>query len=229
MKLHEASWIVVLIAGLGLASGCGRQTGVPVDASTTSNVQQPLPFSAPTSSSDSSAAIPVSQRAKLPAGTPITVRLEKTISSANARTGDKFRAMLDEAIVIDGQTVIPHGAAVVGRVLSAKPSGRLKDPGYLRVSLTRIDVRRSSISLTTSSIFVKGGSHQRRNLAMIGGGSAAGALIGGVAGGGKGALIGTGAGAGAGTGGAYATGKKEIALGPERKLTFRLAKPLDVD
>jgi hypothetical protein len=62
---------------------------------------------------------------------------------------------------------------------------------------------------------------------MIGGGTGAGALIGGLAGGGKGALIGTAIGAAGGTGTAYATGKKEVSFGEERRLTFRLAQAVE--
>ena len=217
----------MLVLVIGLASGCARQPGVPDDTSANSDLHQPLPFAAETPA-ENSAATDGSLHAKLPAGTPIAVRLQSTLSSATAHAGDRFRGTLDEAVVLDGQMVIPRGTVVAGRVLSAKSSGRLKDPGYLRVALTRIDVRGTSVSVASSSIFVKGGSHEKRNLAMIGGGAAAGALIGGVAGGGKGALIGTGAGGAAGTAGAYGTGKNEIALGPERRLTFRLARPLDV-
>jgi hypothetical protein len=61
---------------------------------------------------------------------------------------------------------------------------------------------------------------------MIGGGSAAGALIGGLAAGPKGMLIGSAIGAGAGTGTAFATGKKEVSVGAEHRLAFRLLQPL---
>jgi hypothetical protein len=135
---------------------------------------------------------------------------------------------LDEPIVIEGRTVAARGAAVTGRVLAAKASGRLHDPGYLRIALVSLKVGGKPVSVATSSIFAKGGAHQNRNLAMMGGGAGTGALVGGLAGGGKGALIGTGAGAAAGTGAAYATGKKEVSLGEERRLTFRLAQAVDV-
>lgn len=142
--------------------------------------------------------------------------------------GDSFKGVLDEPIVIEGRTVAARGAAVTGRVLAAKASGRLHDPGYLRIALVSLKVGGKPVSVATSSIFAKGGAHQNRNLAMMGGGAGTGALVGGLAGGGKGALIGTGAGAAAGTGAAYATGKKEVSLGEERRLTFRLAQAVDV-
>jgi hypothetical protein len=165
---------------------------------------------------------------KLPAGTPITIRLQNTISSASSHTGDHFECVLDEPIVIDSQTVVARGTMLSGSVLTAKSSGRLHDPGYLRITLISMNVNGKSVDIATSSIFAKGSSHNKRNLAMIGGGTAAGALLGGLAGGGKGALIGTALGAGAGTGAAYATGKKEVAFETERRLTFRLAQEVEL-
>jgi len=57
----------------------------------------------------------------------------------------------------------------------------------------------------------------------IGGGAAAGAIIGAIAGGGKGAAIGAGVGAAAGTGVAAATGKKDAKVESEAVLTWTTA------
>ena len=54
-------------------------------------------------------------------------------------------------------------------------------------------------------------------------------MIGALAGGGKGALIGAPVGAGAGTAAAYFTGKKDVHLGAETPLTFELAEPVTID
>jgi hypothetical protein len=51
-------------------------------------------------------------------------------------------------------------------------------------------------------------------------------VIGAITGGKKGAAIGGAVGAGAGTGVAAATGKKEIQLAPETRLTFTLSAPI---
>jgi hypothetical protein len=70
------------------------------------------------------------------------------------------------------------------------------------------------------------GSHKKRNLVLIGGGTGTGALIGGIASGGTGALIGSAVGAGGGTALAFGAGKKDVAFGAERRLTFKLTQPL---
>lgn len=160
----------------------------------------------------------------VPAGTVIAVRLQNTVSSATASPGESFDAVLDEPLVIKGQTVADRGAAVTGRVVEAKSSGRLHSSGYLRLTLASITIKGKAVPVQTSSLFAKGVNHNKRNAALIGGGAGAGALIGGLAGGGKGALIGGLVGAGAGTGGAYATGKKDVAFGVERRLSFRLTQ-----
>ncbi len=162
----------------------------------------------------------------IPAGTVVAVRLQNSVSSATANPGDNFEAVLDEPLVVKGETVAPKGTPVTGRVVEAKSSGRLHDSGYLRLTLSAININGKALPVQTSSLFAKGANHNKRNGALIGGGAGAGALIGGLAGGGKGALIGGLVGAGAGTGGAYATGKKEAAFGAERRLSFRLTQDL---
>lgn len=164
----------------------------------------------------------------VPAGTPLTVRLQASVSSATAASGEEFDAVLDEPLVIDGKTIADRGARVVGRVVAARESGRLHNSGYLRLTLASVNVNGKLVPVQTSSIALSGGAHKNRNLAMIGGGTGAGALIGGLAGGGKGALIGTMVGAGAGTGTAYATGKKDVALSAEHRLMFRLLQPINL-
>lgn len=230
MKPAKAYFVVFLTIALSVVLGCGKQTGIPegdsVTASTASD--QKLPFDRESQSKGISPTKSLVPAKKLPAGTPITIRLQSTVSSASSHAGDRFDGVLDEPIVVDTQTLVPSGAAVVGKVLAAKSSGRLHDPGYIRISLVSMDVQGKPVAVQTSSIFAKGASHKNRNLAMIGGGTAAGALIGGLAGGGKGALIGTAVGAAGGTGTAYATGKKEVAFGAERRLTFRLAQEVEL-
>lgn len=162
----------------------------------------------------------------VPAGTVVSVRLQNTVSSATASPGETFDAVLDEPLLVKGQTIAERGTAVTGRVVEAKSSGRLHNSGYLRLTLASITIGGKAVPVQTSSLFAKGANHNKRNAALIGGGAGAGALIGGLAGGGKGALIGGLVGAGAGTGGAYATGKKDVAFGVERRLSFRLTQSI---
>jgi len=229
MKLPRGAQIIVITLALALTLACGKATGVPANDSARADESQKVPFD----QESHSAGIPpteslVPAASKLPEGTPITIRLLNTVSSASSHVGDQFEGTLDDPIVIEGHTVVPRGAAATGRVLAAKASGRLHHPGYLRIALVNLIVEGKPVAIETSSLFVKGGSHKKRDWAMVGGGTGAGALIGGLAGGGTGALIGTAVGAAGGTGAAYATGKKEVSFGAERRLTFRLAQAMEL-
>ena len=157
----------------------------------------------------------------VPAGTRITVRTDSQINSASARVGQSFHANLVKDLVVNGKTIAKAGAPAKGKVTYAKPSGRLHAPGEVTIRLTSIQLTDGkTLAVSTSGFHAKGKSHTKSNVTKIGGGAAAGALIGGLAGSGKGALIGTAVGAGAGTGVAAATGKEEALIHAETAITF---------
>lgn len=165
----------------------------------------------------------------VPAETPIRITLNQTLASDQNSSGDRFDATVAEAVVIDAKTVIPEGARVEGLVVEARPSGRLMGRARLHLALRTVEVRGQSYEIRTAASHKVGGDHKKRNLAFIGGGAGGGMLIGAIAGGAKGALIGGPVGAGAGTAVAFFTGKKDIRLGAETPLTFRLAEPVSID
>ncbi len=165
----------------------------------------------------------------LPSGTTLHVRLDQTLASNQNRSGDAFEASVAEPIVLDKKTVIPEGARVQGRVVEARESGHLMGVSRLRLALDSVEVNGKSYEIQTTATGRRGGSHKKRNWAFIGGGTGGGALIGAIAGGGKGALIGAPLGAGAGTAVAYFTGKKDVRLPAESRLTFELARPVTIN
>lgn len=210
------------------ASSSSARTNASTNAS---NESSALPFS------ESSAAKPAEHKGMfshpdesltVPSGTPVTIRLQSAVSSESASAGDRFEAVLDAPLEVNGKTVAASGASVSGKVVAAEKSGHLQHPGMIQLALSSITVNGKAVPVSSSSVIARGTSHKKRNLGWIGGGAAGGALIGGLAGGGKGALIGSAVGAGAGTGTAYATGKKDVGFGVERRLTFRLTQPITV-
>jgi hypothetical protein len=158
----------------------------------------------------------------LPSGSKVTVRIGSAINSGSATTGQTYHASLVRGLSANGKVFANPGAPVVVKVTHAKSSGRLHAPGELTVRLISID----GIPVSTTSHSFKGKSHTKGNVMKIGGGAAAGALIGGLVGGGKGALIGTAAGGAAGTGVAAATGKEEAKIPAEATLTFTTTKAI---
>lgn len=164
----------------------------------------------------------------VPAGTTLTVKLGNSVGSKISTAGDSFSATLASAVTVDGNTVIPAGAAARGTVVDAKPLGRFKGGALLELRLTSVTVNGAEQRIETSAVTRTEKGKGKRTAVMAGGGTALGAIIGGLAGGGKGAAIGAVAGAGAGTGGAAFTGNKEIVVPAESALSFRLKSPLEV-
>jgi hypothetical protein len=239
--------IVTIIAALLWAVGCHKSQTQSATASspqgqqTATQVQDNLPRQSPNQTTEPAqdtpansgsstattrqyGAAPEEGPAKLiiPAGTSITVRLQQSLSSANAVRGERFEAVIDQPVMIGEQIVLPVGAPVEGHVTAVRRSGRLHHPGQLALTLDRVTVDQQIVDLTTSHIAARGASHKKRNWGWIGGGSGGGALLGALAAGGKGALIGGGIGAVAGTTTAFVTGKKDVTFGNERRLRFRV-------
>lgn len=179
--------------------------------------------------------------APVPAGTALMVRLDTTLATFSNRPGDPFQASITQPVVVNGQTVIPVGARVEGRVtkvseprrISGKPTiGILPEavimPNgeryYLDATLTDTSIKGTDVN---SEGQFKGSTHDRRDTLEEGGGTAGGMLIGGLAGGPAGVLVGGLIGAGATTGHWLAKHRSatlpagtELTLELNRALTF---------
>jgi len=177
----------------------------------------------------SSMALKRSDPVTVPDETVIHVTLNQAVASDENRPGDHFEATVSQPIVIANKTIIPAGSPVQGLVVDAHHSGRLMGRGRLQLALETVTVDGRNYEIRTSARTKVGGKHKKRNLELIAGGAGGGALIGAIAAGGKGVLIGGPIGAGAGTAAAFFTGKKDVRLPPETSLTFTLEQPLTVN
>jgi hypothetical protein len=164
----------------------------------------------------------------IPSGTPISVRLDRTLDTRITRSGDQFTATLANPIKEDGRVILPKGTRFTGHVTTSAPSGRLKGQAVLGMTLDAFEINGARYPVATTRTSRASAKHKKRNLVLIGGGSGLGAMIGGLAGGGKGALIGAGAGAAAGTTGAAVTGKQNVTIPAETLLTFRLEEAVEL-
>jgi hypothetical protein len=221
--------VVALAACSKPADQAAQQNSAAPSNATPSNNAGGNAMRSPAASPQQAAQAPApSAPVAIPAGTTLTVRLGEALGSKLSSSGQSFSATLARAVVVDGNTVIPAGAAGRGMVVEAKPLGRFKGGALLEVRLTSITVNGTERSIETSAVSRQLKGKGKRTAVLAGGGTALGAIVGGLAGGGKGAAIGALAGGGAGGAGAAFTGNKEIVLPAETALSFRLKAPLQV-
>ncbi len=215
---------LLIVALAFFSAGCGMGSGKSVSA------DRPTPGEPVAGAAESAAPAPILPPVTIPGGTNLSVRLLETISSTTARPGREFAAELAAPVVVHDVVIFPRSSRVRGRVVSARESGRLHDPGYLRLTLDAMQTPDGRwINIRTTSVSARGRSQKKRDVGIIGGVAGLGAVIGGLAGGGKGAAIGAASGAGAGTAAAYATGKRDVAFSTERKLNFATVGTVVVD
>ena len=178
----------------------------------------------------------------LPAGTALKVKLENTLATFSSQNGDPFSGRITEAVVVDGKTVIPVGATVMGRVtkvseprrIAGKPTiGMFPETLVLpngerfMLNATLVDTSlRHGTDVNNEGQF-KGAGHDGKDVTEIGMGTGGGMLVGGLIGGGKGLLIGGAVGATATV--AHWLGKHKSAMLPAgTELVMELDRPMTI-
>jgi hypothetical protein len=221
-RLNSLFLGVFLFAAMSMAvSGCQKSSNPSATPDSASNDSS-------NGSANPSPENLASRRLVVPADSRITVVLDESIGSKISSTGQNFSATVSSPIEVDGRVAIPKGARVTGIVREAKSAGRFKGGAVLSLALASVSVGDQSYDLRTTDHTQTSTGKGKRSAGMIGGGGAAGALIGGLAGGGKGAAIGAVVGAGGGTAGAGLTGNREIVLPAETPLSFKLLDPVEI-
>src|SRR5580704_11441639 len=141
----------------------------------------------------------------VPAGTALMVRLDTTLATFSNKAGDPFRGSITQPVVVNGQTMIPAGATVEGRVtkvseprrISGKPTIAILPEAvifpngeryFLDATLVDTNLGRGS-DVDTEGRF-KGSGFDKDDKIETGAGTAGGMLIGGLAGGPLGLAIG---------------------------------------
>ena len=165
----------------------------------------------------------------VPGSTELVVVLDDSVQTNRNQVGDSFSGHIARSVEVTGKTAIPEGSKADLVITKLVKSGTLKTPPEIAFTLRDITMQDGKrYSVATSEIYEKGRSHTGREVGMIGGGAAAGAIIGGIVGKGKGAVIGGVAGAAGGTGLAAATGRQNLVYAPGHSVTFTLMQPLTV-
>ena len=176
----------------------------------------------------------------IPAGTALKVRLQTTLSTFSNKRGDAFTGQLTQAVTLNGQTLIPIGTTLQGRVTKVTEPRRIKGRPTigivpesvvlatgekLPVSATLVDTNLRDGSDVNEEGQFKGPSHDRKDLLTLGGGTGGGMLVGALIAGGKGTLVGGAIGAGATIG--YWLYKRNAAVLPTgTELIIELDRPL---
>lgn len=156
------------------------------------------------------------------------VRLLDAISSETNKSGDTFKAVLDQDLAADGKIAVPRGSTVTGRLMGVKASGRVEGRATMSITLTEIEVGKTPYQIQTNTLSFEAEKTTKQDATKIGIGAGVGAIIGAIAGGGKGAAIGAAVGGGAGTATVLATKGKEVKFALEDKFSFTLSNDLIV-
>jgi hypothetical protein len=171
------------------------------------------------------AAAPQARTDTIPVGTIIRVRTNETIDASNATPGRAFAGMVSENVTDkSGRVVIPMGSTAELAVRGVSKHQIALDLQSVTAGGRRYAVLSSQ--QTIQSTKKPGIGKNKRTAKFLGGGAAAGSVIGAIAGGGTGALIGGLVGAGAGAGAQTLTRGKSVHVPAESLLTFRLERPL---
>ena len=168
------------------------------------------------------------------------IKLETTLATFSNKSGDPFSGRVTEAVVMNGKTVIPIGATVQGRVTKVSEPRRIAGKPTIGIfpetvvlpngerymlNATVVDTSlRNGTDVNEEGQF-KGKGHDGKDLTEIGMGTGGGMIVGGLAGGGKGLLIGGAIGATATV--AHWLGKHRSAVLPAgTELVMELSRPM---
>jgi hypothetical protein len=163
----------------------------------------------------------------VPAGTVLNVRLTQPIDVDASQAGMKFKAVVDDPVMINGKVVIPRGASAALQAAKVQQSGNMKGADKITLKVNTIGFGGRVYEVATTYVEASGKGEGKRTGRKIGGGAGLGAIVGGIAGGGEGAAIGALVG---GVGGAAiaAGGEEHLKLEAETRLQFQLASAVSI-
>lgn len=160
----------------------------------------------------------------VPEGATLPLVLETAISSATSRSGDRVVARLAEDVMVGEKVVVPAGTEVRGQVTAAVPSGRVKGHARLAFDFDTLVLKGKEHSIGARPVDVTAANSHKRDAVITGIGVGAGAIVGGIVDGKKGAGIGALLGGATGTGVVLTNKGKEVELGTGTRVTVRLTR-----
>ena len=164
----------------------------------------------------------------LPSGTLLPLTLDSYVASDTSRIESPVHAHLRRAVVVNGVEVLPAGTRLSGIVTDARQSARVKGRGRVAFRFTSMSVDSDHYRVSTSRVVREAAGTKREDALKIGIPAGAGAVIGAIADGKKGAAIGSAVGGAAGTGVVLSTRGKDVRLGRGAAVAVRLLQPVRV-
>ena len=164
----------------------------------------------------------------LPSGTLLQLTLDSYVASDTSRIESPVHAHLRRAVVVNGVEVLPAGTRLSGFVTDARQSARVKGRGRVAFRFTSMSVDGDNYRVSTSRVMREAPGTKRDDALKIGIPAGAGAVIGAIADGKKGAAIGSAVGGAAGTGVVLSTRGKDVRLGRGAAVAVRLLQPVRV-
>lgn len=168
----------------------------------------------------------------VPVGTNLKIRLEDTLSSKDSRVGERFTATAIDPARFDEATVTGH-------ISSIQKSGKIKGRTSMNLAFDSIELRdgrKGTLHGYITRVYgdnagraddeggVESGGRGKQTLKRSGIAAAGGAIIGAIAGGGKGAAIGLILGGAGGAGSLAIQGSKELKLESGTELLVRVTQ-----
>jgi len=162
----------------------------------------------------------------LPTGTALALQMTSAISSESAQVETPVSARLSNAVVINGDTVIPAGAELTGTVTDVERSGRVKGRAHIAFAFNEVRMNAGREDLRADPVNFEAEATKGEDATKVGAGAVGGAILGGILGGKKGAAKGAIAGGAVGGGVVAATRGKEVVVAEGTNVTATLAAPL---
>jgi hypothetical protein len=111
--------------------------------------------------------LPFQPSEELPAGTLLTVRLQTPITVRVPIMVDSFQAVIEQPIVIQGNTLVPQGSLVTGHVESVFLSQAEPRRGYVGLALDSIRIGDGNFLVQTSNLFARQTSTKNSTVSTI--------------------------------------------------------------
>jgi len=170
----------------------------------------------------------------LGSGTQVRSEAIDTVSSRHQKAGETFKTTVSSDIKNDkGQVVIPAGSTLTFEIVTLEPAeNKSQSDGKLELKVTEATIKGQSYAVNGTVVsvthFLKGRGVTAGDAAKVGGATAGGAVVGGLIGKGKGAVIGAVLGAAGGTAAAVHSADRDVVIPAGGEIVIALLGPLTV-